>query len=175
MKYYKRNGRDWDIIIAVEGTHFQAHRLVLLELSPYFSTLFSRWSSPNQIIYTIHGVAPYIMNYIIRYAYTKRIRITHRNVKDLAAAADYLLVSDVVQLCCKFLEKMFCPHNCLDIWGFAHIYSWHNLCFKAAIIAAIFLRYNYAISVPKSNFWPHSSLGGVGVCTKRRSQNPYTA
>ncbi|GAA6082732.1 kelch-like protein 10, partial [Tachysurus ichikawai] len=132
------------------------------------------WSSPNQIIYTIHGVAPYIMNYIIQYAYTKQIRITQRNVKDLAVAADYLLLSDVVRLCCKFLEKKLRPHNCLDIWGFAYIYSWHNLCFKAAIIAAIFLPYDYAISVPKSNFRPHSSLDDVGVCTRRRSQNPYT-
>ncbi|GAA6093084.1 kelch-like protein 10 isoform X2 [Tachysurus ichikawai] len=173
MTCYKCKGRDWDIIISVEGTHFQAHRIVLQELSPYFSALLSRWSSPNQIIYTIHGVAPYIMNYIIQYAYTKQIRITRKNVKDLLMAADYLLVNDVVRLCCKFLEKQLCPHNCLDIWRFARRYSWHKLCVKAAIMAKMNLSCRIACSVPRLNLWPHSSLDSVGVCSIRRCQNCY--
>ncbi|GAA6093086.1 kelch-like protein 10, partial [Tachysurus ichikawai] len=174
MKYYKRNGRDWDIIISVEGTHFQAHRIVLQELSPYFSALFTRWSSPNQIVYTIPGVAPHIMDYIIQYAYTKWVRITRKNVKDLAVAADYLLVNDVVRLCCKFLEKQLSPLNCVEIRRFARAHCWSLLFDKASVLAVKSVPGCIDDFVHREYFQTHTTLAGVAYRTRGRCQKPYT-
>ncbi|KAF4071405.1 hypothetical protein AMELA_G00272860 [Ameiurus melas] len=105
MEYHSYDLQLCDVIIEVEGTHFHAHRSVLCELSPYFRALFARWSSPDQFMYTIPGVAQKIMKSIIQYGYSQRIRITRKNVQALLEAADYLLVEDIVHLCSQFLEK----------------------------------------------------------------------
>ncbi|KAG7329032.1 hypothetical protein KOW79_007206 [Hemibagrus wyckioides] len=54
------------------------------------------------------------MRSIIQYAYSKKINITWRNVKDLLAAAEYLSVSDIVQLCKQFPEKQHCEEDSCD-------------------------------------------------------------
>ncbi|KAK3553898.1 hypothetical protein QTP70_012888 [Hemibagrus guttatus] len=67
--------------------------------------------SSNQFVYTISDVAPDIMRSNIQYAYSKQITITYGNVQDLSEAAEYLSVSDIVQLCKQFIEKQLCQEN----------------------------------------------------------------
>ncbi|KAF4071406.1 hypothetical protein AMELA_G00272880 [Ameiurus melas] len=134
MNYYSYSSQLCDVIIEVEGTRFRAHRPVLCELSPYFSALFARWSSPGQFMYTIPGMAPNIMKSIIQYGYSQRIRITQTNVQALLEAADYLLVEDIVQLCRQFLEKRLSPKNCIEILRLAIAHSWHELRDRASLV-----------------------------------------
>ncbi|XP_046699163.1 kelch-like protein 10 isoform X2 [Silurus meridionalis] len=126
MTYYSNISEPCDVFIEVEGVQIEAHRAVLSELSPYFSALFSK-RIPSKPVYNIPGVAPNIMQSIIQYAYSNTINITELNVKDLLVAADYLLVSDVVQRCCTFLEKRVCLENCREMFQLADMFFLNEL------------------------------------------------
>ncbi|TSK17818.1 Kelch-like protein 10 [Bagarius yarrelli] len=128
----KHRGRQSDVVLIVKGTKFRAHRLVLLELSPYF-----RWSRPLQFKYTIPGVTPHIMEPILQFAYSKQIRITPNNVQDLLVAADYLLVEEIAIRCTQFLEKHLCRQNCTEIWRFADMLSLRHLSERALLLSEL--------------------------------------
>ncbi|XP_053533682.1 kelch-like protein 10 [Ictalurus punctatus] len=134
MNYHSYSNQLCDIIIEAGGTHFHAHKSVLCELSPYFRALFERWSSPGQFLYTVPGVTPNIMKSILQYGYSQRITITQTNVKALLEAADYLLMDDIVHICCKFLEKRLRPKNCIEILRLANAHFWHELRDRASLI-----------------------------------------
>ncbi|KAF4071418.1 hypothetical protein AMELA_G00272870 [Ameiurus melas] len=174
MNYYSYSSQLCDVIIEVEGTHFHAHRSVLCELSPYFRALFARWSSPGQIIYTIPGVTLKIMKSIIQYGYSQRIRITRKNVQALLGAADYLLVDDIVHLCCQFLEKRLCPENCIEILRLANAHSWHELRDRASLMVEQSLKYHLGVPESGANFQLRSNSPSVGDSSGRRRQTLYT-
>ncbi|KAG7333031.1 hypothetical protein KOW79_003166 [Hemibagrus wyckioides] len=111
MDYHHYSEEPCDAIIEAGGVYFPLHQQAMLDLSPtFFSDLFSK--GPTEFsVYTVHNVASYIMRPIIQYAYSKQINITRRHVKDLLAAAEYLSVSDIVQLCKQFLEKQHCEED----------------------------------------------------------------
>ncbi|KAG7327517.1 hypothetical protein KOW79_009123 [Hemibagrus wyckioides] len=79
------------------------------------------------LVYTIHNVASYIMRPIIQYAYSKQINITQRNMKDLLAAAEYLSVSGIVQLCKQFLEKQHCEEDCCETTELPATHFWPDV------------------------------------------------
>ncbi|XP_017317018.2 kelch-like protein 10 [Ictalurus punctatus] len=164
MNYHSYSNQLCDTIIEVEGTHFHAHKSVLCELSPYFSALFTRWSSPGQFMYTVPGVTPKIMKAIIQYGYSQRIRITRKNVQALLEAADYLLMDDIVHLCCQFLVKRLCSKNCIEMLRLATAHSWHELRDRASLM------------VKQSQIYCQlrSKSPGVGDRSGRRRQTPYT-
>ncbi|XP_017317019.1 kelch-like protein 10 [Ictalurus punctatus] len=164
MNYHSYSNQLCDTIIEVEGTHFHAHKSVLCELSPYFSALFTRWSSPGQFMYTVPGVTPNIMKSIIQYGYSQQITITQTNVKAVLEAAYYLLVEDIVHLCHQFLVKRLCPKNCTEILRLATAHSWHELRDRASLM------------VKQSQIYCQlrSNSRGLGDRSGRRRQTPYT-
>lgn len=126
-------------------------------------------------MYTIPGVAPNIMRSIIQYAYSKRIRITWRNVQDLLVAADYLFVNDVVHLCKRFLEKRLCPQNCRDIRTLAGTHCWPDLHHQACLMMECSLPYQLGVSAPSAYFRRQAILLGVGCYSSgRRCETAYT-
>ncbi|XP_058253387.1 zinc finger and BTB domain-containing protein 42-like [Hemibagrus wyckioides] len=114
MNYHHYSEEPCDAIIEAGGVYFPVHQQAMLDLSPtFFSDLFAK--GPTEFsVYTVHNVSVNIMRSIIQYAYSKKINITRRNVKDLLAAAEYLSVSDIVQLCKQFPEKQHCEEDSCD-------------------------------------------------------------
>ncbi|XP_053477815.1 kelch-like protein 10 isoform X2 [Ictalurus furcatus] len=116
-----------DVVLRVDEVEFNVHKTILCANSPYFRSLFIRWSSSEQTVYTITNVSPDIMAIIIHYIYTQEIRVTTDNVQALLVMADYLLMRDLVRNCYDFLKAHLSPENCLGIWQYADTYSFRKL------------------------------------------------
>ncbi|KAM3606146.1 uncharacterized protein V6R79_011464 [Siganus canaliculatus] len=110
-----------DAVLTVEGDEFQVHKLILAKTSPYFRSLFTRWSVPDRKVYDIPGLSSYMMQLIIQFAYTGSMPVTEDNVQELLTTADQFCITDIVQICCKFLSEQLCPDNCIGIWRFTDI------------------------------------------------------
>ncbi|XP_059206228.1 kelch-like protein 10 [Centropristis striata] len=120
-------GEFCDAVIRVQDVHFQVHRIILCECSPYFLALFRNWSTPDQKDFDIPGLSPDIMQLVIDFAYTGCVSVTEDNVQELLQAADYLNVMGIVQTCCNFLGEQLCPKNCIGIFHFT------NICFASEL------------------------------------------
>ena len=55
---------------------------------------------------------------ILDYIYTSEIRLTTENIQDILQAADLLLLTDLKDMCCEFLEGCITAHNCIGIRDF---------------------------------------------------------
>ncbi|XP_044066355.1 kelch-like protein 10 [Siniperca chuatsi] len=116
-------GKLCDVVIKVGDAEFDAHKIILCSCSPYFRTLFTgAWATSKKQIYTIPGVLPEMMHFIINYAYTHSVPVTKDNVVEVLAAADQFLVLGIVQTCCFFLEDQLCQRNCIGIWRLVDFY-----------------------------------------------------
>ena len=51
------------------------------------------------------------------------INIHVENIDTLLCAADVLLMADLKELCCDFLEEQICDENCLTILNLAEMFS----------------------------------------------------
>ncbi|XP_053534599.1 kelch-like protein 10 [Ictalurus punctatus] len=117
-----------DVVIMVDGAEFHVHKNILCSCSPYFMVLFTKgWYPPDKLRYSIPNVSTEIMELVVEYAYIRRVNITEKNVCKLLIAADYLLVSSLVNECCAFLKAQLCPENCINLWRFAHSYFCEKL------------------------------------------------
>ena len=58
---------------------------------------------------------------VLHYLYTAEIdgRLNPETVQDVLIAADFLLLDDLVNLCCLFIAKRITPENCLSVRQFA--------------------------------------------------------
>jgi len=111
-----------DATICVGGKTFSAHRTVLAASSPYFKALFaSTLNSPTSLETTdikpvvLTDIESECMNIILQYIYTGEIELHQENIKDVIAAANYLLITSLKERCTSFLQKMLSPRNCLGI------------------------------------------------------------
>ncbi|KAF4090531.1 hypothetical protein AMELA_G00053780 [Ameiurus melas] len=80
-----------DVILRVDEVEFKVHKIILCANSPYFRSLFMRWSSSDQTVYTMMDVSPDIMAIIIHYIYTQEIRVTTENVRLAMIDLEYFL------------------------------------------------------------------------------------
>ncbi|KAM9306593.1 kelch-like protein 10 [Pholidichthys leucotaenia] len=108
-------------VIKVEDIEFKIHKIILLNLSPYFRALFLHWASSQQKVFNIPGISASIMELIFEYAYTGLVNVTVENVQELLLAADHLEVMDIVQICWNFIENELAPKNCISIWQFTNV------------------------------------------------------
>uniref|UniRef100_A0A672GMW5 Kelch-like protein 10 n=1 Tax=Salarias fasciatus TaxID=181472 RepID=A0A672GMW5_SALFA len=116
-----------DAVLKVQDFEFPVHKIIMCECSPYFEALFLRWSSPSQRVYNIPGVAPVMMERIIKFAYTGSVPVALDNVLGLMVVADQFEVREIVQTCSHVLEEQLCPENCISIWQFTRTFSFSEL------------------------------------------------
>ncbi|KAM9317857.1 kelch-like protein 10 [Pholidichthys leucotaenia] len=124
-------GKLCDAVIKVEDIEFKIHKIILVNVSPYFRTLFLRWASSEQKIFNIPGISAPIMELILEYAYTGLVSVTVENMLELLLAADQLEVMYIVQICWNFIENELAPKNCIDIWQFTNVVSCPEMRYKA--------------------------------------------
>lgn len=116
----RRNGKLLDVNIKVDNQIFPAHRLVLSAAIPYFQAMFdSNMSESKTKEITMKEIDPETLKALIDYAYTSKVKITQGNVRSLLSASEFLLITEVSQSCCQFLEKHFTPDNVISIETFA--------------------------------------------------------
>ncbi|KAM9322264.1 kelch-like protein 10 [Pholidichthys leucotaenia] len=110
-----------DAVIKVEDTEFKIHKIILVNLSPYFRALFLHCASSEQKVFNIPGIAAPIMELILEYAYTGLISVTVENVQELLLTAHQLEVMDIVQICWNLIKNELAPKNCIGIWQFTNV------------------------------------------------------
>ncbi|XP_068175296.1 kelch-like protein 10 [Antennarius striatus] len=103
-----------DTVICAGGVSFNVRRIVMCNCSPYFQALFCRHAG-DRTHFTIPGVSAEMMKIIINFAYSGSVSVTKNNVQDLLIAADYLIVTNIVEACNNFLEENLTPKNCIGV------------------------------------------------------------
>ncbi|KAM9317859.1 kelch-like protein 10 [Pholidichthys leucotaenia] len=124
-------GKLCDAVIKVEDTEFKIHKIILVNLSPYFRALFLYSASSEQKVFNITGISAPIMELILEYAYTGRVSVTVENIHELLLTANQLEVMDIVQICWNFIENELAPKNCIGIWQFTNVASCPEMRYKA--------------------------------------------
>ncbi|XP_076469866.1 gigaxonin-like [Babylonia areolata] len=110
-----------DAYVSVDGHKISVQKSVLAAASHYLRALFSydgklalhegkTCINLNMSVDTFHSIADYI--------YTSDVVLTEDNIQDVLQAADLLLLTDLKDICCKFLEECIAPHNCIGIRDF---------------------------------------------------------
>nr|XP_033771288.1 actin-binding protein IPP isoform X4 [Geotrypetes seraphini] len=110
-----------DVQLQVEEVLFPVHRLVLAASSPYFAALFGggmREASTDVV--PILGVDVGCFRLLLEFVYTGVVTISTGNVQELLVAADMLQLSEVAELCCRFLKAQMEPSNVVGIFQLAH-------------------------------------------------------
>ncbi|KAM9314786.1 kelch-like protein 10 [Pholidichthys leucotaenia] len=123
-------GKLCDAVIRVKDIEFKIHKIILVDLSPYFRALLCSASS-EQNVFNIPGISAPIMELILEYAYTGLVSVTVENMQELLLAADQLEVMDIVQICWNFIENELAPKNCIGIWQFTNVISCPEIRYKA--------------------------------------------
>ncbi|KAM9309955.1 kelch-like protein 10 [Pholidichthys leucotaenia] len=124
-------GKFCDAVIKVEDIEFKIHKIILVNLSPYFRALFLHRASSEQKVFNIPRISAAIMELIFEYAYTGLVSVTVENIQELLLAANQLEVMEIVQICWNFMENELAPKNCIGIWQFTNVISCPEMRYKA--------------------------------------------
>ncbi|XP_006821183.2 gigaxonin-like [Saccoglossus kowalevskii] len=84
----------------------------------------------KQII-NLDTVSPLTFGQILDYIYTAEVVLDDNNVQDIFQSADVLLLADLKQLCCEYLEKCISPENCIGIRNFTERYYCQHIHYLA--------------------------------------------
>ena len=117
-----------DVILAVDGAEFHAHRIILAGVSPYLRAMFTNGMLESaQKKVEISGIDAKTMELLIEFAYTGTIEVNIENVQQLLAAASMLNITPLRNSCSNFLRAQLDSGNCLGIRQFADLYSCQEL------------------------------------------------
>ncbi|XP_068180116.1 kelch-like protein 10 [Antennarius striatus] len=108
-----------DTVIFAGGASFNVHRIIMCNCSIYFEALFCRHTACTRTHFAIPDVSAEVMEVIIDFAYTGSVTVTEDNVQQLFIAADFFIITDIVEACIKFVEENLTPENCIGVRRFA--------------------------------------------------------
>ncbi|CAL9701343.1 unnamed protein product [Knipowitschia caucasica] len=120
-----------DAVIRVQDSQFHVHKPVMCSISPFFKSLFTTWSTPDNNIFDIPDVSADSMLAFIEFAYTGAVSITKENITDLFIAADRFSVEGLAQACCDEMERSLSPQTCVYTWRITEKYYYPALRQKA--------------------------------------------
>ena len=118
-------GKLCDVELNVEGKKISAHKNILAASSPYFHSLFlgdfkeSNWSEISILGFT-HTAMRVILNAI----YTNKLELTNGTVGEILAAADFLQISGISELCEKHMLRNLSCETCFQ---FLKLFETFNL------------------------------------------------
>lgn len=64
---------------------------------------------------------------LLVYVYLRKLELNDENVYSILIAADYLSILGALDLCCKYLESILRPSNCVGILAFARAHFCRDL------------------------------------------------
>ncbi|XP_062503600.1 kelch-like protein 10 [Corticium candelabrum] len=134
MDKLRRSGTLCDVSLSVRCSDlwspprlFNAHKLVLVSSSSYFSSIFLDDASQYTLPICFDDIDPDAFESLLTFAYTSKVHITEENVHALFHAADLLRFDGVLGACFRFLKSRLCADNCLSLWTFARAHRCHDL------------------------------------------------
>ncbi|ESO82812.1 hypothetical protein LOTGIDRAFT_229825 [Lottia gigantea] len=127
-----------DIIVLIDKTEIPAQKSVLSAASQYFRAYFSYEVKTEslktervRVDLTPLEISIATFQDILDYIYTAEITLSTDNIQDLFQASDLLLMSDLKNLCCEYLEHCISPVNCVGIREFTARFASPWVHFKA--------------------------------------------
>ena len=106
-------------IICGDNVVVKAHKIVLASQTKYFEGLL-RQEETDSVRLDFSGET---VKTIVQYLYTGGLEITGENVQDLLMAANYLLITDLVSHCTKYILWNIDLSNCVEILNLADVTS----------------------------------------------------
>ncbi|KAF0753588.1 kelch-like protein 2 isoform X2, partial [Aphis craccivora] len=106
------------------GTIVVGHRIVLEAASKYFHAKFSNFDNNFKgIVDILIKELDSVLQILVDYIYTGKIKITKENVKVLLPAAKILQLDYVINACVEYLQTSLDTSNCLSIKAFADLHN----------------------------------------------------
>uniref|UniRef100_A0A8C4QNR4 Uncharacterized protein n=2 Tax=Eptatretus burgeri TaxID=7764 RepID=A0A8C4QNR4_EPTBU len=93
-----------DVVIAIDGFEFRAHRAVLAAASRMFELLFGQRGGSTR--YTLDFLSPRTFSQVLEYAYTAALDVCPQDLDDLLYAADILDMAFLEEQCLRLLEAL---------------------------------------------------------------------
>ncbi|XP_049535696.1 kelch-like protein 10 [Anopheles darlingi] len=109
---------DASIVFPDERHEMRVHRVILSSCSEYFRILFTTALPSDKHTVSIPGIERSAMVEVIQYAYLRQCDLNERNVYEVYAAADFLIIRSLTSYCARFLVDRLRPDNCVKIMLF---------------------------------------------------------
>eukprot|EP00102_Acyrthosiphon_pisum_P018706 XP_016655916.1 PREDICTED: ring canal kelch homolog [Acyrthosiphon pisum] len=135
------------------GFKIFAHKVILASASPYFHAMFTNFEEKNKDLVVIGDLDSTALQLLVDFIYSGKIMVTGKNVQDLLSAANILLINDVNEACCEFLQKELHPANCLGIKTLADLHSSTKLLTRSEL----YIQQNFSEVVKGDEFLSLSS------------------
>lgn len=140
LEKFRHSGELCDVTFLVGGKELKAHRVVLAACSQFFESMFiGEFAEPTGEPVVIEELSENILESIIIFAYTSRIKLTEKNVYSMFEAADLLQLTGVKGACFKFFKQQINKSNCMRTWLFAES---HN-CIELLEASLKYIDYNF--------------------------------
>lgn len=117
-----------DVIIDVQGTKFESHKLVLSARSPVFHAMFV-----NDLIekktntLEVCDIEPEVFSQVLRFIYTDEVDNLDDFAAELLAAADKYMLTLLKSKCEVSLARNVTLENCSELLMLAHLHSANGL------------------------------------------------
>ena len=116
FQLYRKQKKLTDVTIKVGGLELEAHRLVLEDSSPVIrAALSENWSNGKVLEFTEDSLDWEIVEDLLNFFYTARVKITLENAHSLCLAAHYLHIPNLLEACDKFLASKVSLENILNL------------------------------------------------------------
>ncbi|CAK8695986.1 unnamed protein product [Clavelina lepadiformis] len=156
-----------DITIHTSAKDFEVHKCVLGVASDFFRKMFtSNMRERNEAAANITDVSATIMEIVIEYMYTCRVKITDENVYELLEAADYFQLDEIKNFCSCHLQENISEINCIMKWSFARRYNIMSL----VKLGELFIKQNF-LDILKSDEVNNLSADDFAAFLELKKQN----
>ena len=120
-----------DTKIAVGGTTFECHRVVLAAISPFFEAMYLSTMRERDGIVTLGDIDPPTFEVILKFIYSGEDVVNEDNADALLRAAVMLQIKCLQQRCEQFMTENIDSENCLAVWKLASIHGCGYLTHRA--------------------------------------------
>ena len=110
----KKEAQFYDFTIkSKDGVEVKSHKFILASQSEYFAGLFRVHPTASET--TFKDFSLDVIKKCIEYLYTHKVNLTRNNVEDVLKFADYINLTDVIDICTKFIIKNINQSNCTQV------------------------------------------------------------
>ncbi|XP_048200094.1 kelch-like protein 30 isoform X2 [Perognathus longimembris pacificus] len=129
-----------DVTLLVGGRELRCHRGLLALSSPYFHAMFAGdFAESLSARVELRDVDPDVVEQLVDFAYTGRLRVTRGTAEGLARGASRLHFPAVQKVCGRYLQQQLDAANCLGLCEFGERQGLPGVAAKARA----FLRENF--------------------------------
>ena len=116
LELYRRNKIFTDVKIRIGNMEMEAHKIVLEGVSPVIRAMFSHnWVNENVLEFQKDYVDPEILDDLLKFFYTARIKITSENAFSLCLASHFLHIPDLLRESERFLSLNVSNENVVNL------------------------------------------------------------